>query len=432
MTNQICAVVNPDATQCTHDAVEKGVCAEHAHYYKGQNGEIGFNLIVKNEETVLEKCLSSIRPHCDEIVVTDTGSEDGTIPIALRYADKVLYHEWQNSFSEARNFSLQYSRAQMLGWIDAVEYLTPESQPLLRPMIKIALRRDIQTIFCPLHSELSDQRVSRHFLPKFFRRGTGHFEAIVHNQLIHSQPTAVEAITFWHTGYNLDDEKMDKKRKRTSGLLLKQLETKPDDVFAIMNLARCYMTGSEYKLSEEWVDKGLALPSCKGSIREMLLYNKAMCAMAEGEYEDVEKACWESLGINDSNLDMLFVLGWAYTNMGYQAQAIVIFNRYIQVHKGQGVGFNLLIVDFWSAFPQLYHFLTLNYRKLGIPEKALHYSVQAVIENEYNAHLWKQLCFDYLKAENEGSIVSTIHGAIDRGIADSAMLRELGRLNKPL
>ena len=117
--------------------------------------------------------------------------------------------------------------------------------------------------------------------------------------------------------------------------------------------------------------------------------------------------------------------------MGYQAQAIVIFNRYIQVHKGQGVGFNLLIVDFWSAFPQLYHFLTLNYRKLGIPEKALHYSVQAVIENEYNAHLWKQLCFDYLKDENEGSIVSTIHGAVDRGIADSTMLRELGRFNKP-
>ena len=40
-------------------------------------------LIMKNEEPVVERCINAIAPHVNNIVVSDTGSSDGTI-IELR------------------------------------------------------------------------------------------------------------------------------------------------------------------------------------------------------------------------------------------------------------------------------------------------------------------------------------------------------------
>ncbi len=37
-------------------------------------------LIVRNEERLLERCLESLRGAVDEIVIVDTGSEDGNFP----------------------------------------------------------------------------------------------------------------------------------------------------------------------------------------------------------------------------------------------------------------------------------------------------------------------------------------------------------------
>ena len=46
-------------------------------------------LIVKNEERVLGRCLESFAGAVDEIVIVDTGSDDGTKRIAERYTDKI-------------------------------------------------------------------------------------------------------------------------------------------------------------------------------------------------------------------------------------------------------------------------------------------------------------------------------------------------------
>ena len=50
------------------------------------HGKISAILIVRNEERNLEYCLQSIR-WCDEIVVVDMESDDGTIGVARKYTD---------------------------------------------------------------------------------------------------------------------------------------------------------------------------------------------------------------------------------------------------------------------------------------------------------------------------------------------------------
>ena len=154
----------------------------------------------------MRQTLENIRPLADEIVVTDTGSTDGTVAIAESLADKVLFHAWQDSFSEARNWSLQHSDCRFyLCWIDADEFIeNPET-------IDVSEWNGAQTLLCPIHSDMPSGQIARHFLPKIFRNHTAHFEGIVHNQLIYAHPVLTTDITFRHSGYNESPEIMKKK-----------------------------------------------------------------------------------------------------------------------------------------------------------------------------------------------------------------------------
>ena len=76
-------------------------------------------MIVRDEEDVLGRCLDSVRGLVDEIVIADTGSEDSTRAIALRYTDKVYDFTWVDDFSAARNFAFSKASGDYLLWLDA-------------------------------------------------------------------------------------------------------------------------------------------------------------------------------------------------------------------------------------------------------------------------------------------------------------------------
>ena len=76
-------------------------------------------MIVKNEEAVLKRCLSSV-PFVDEIVVADTGSTDGTKEIAKEFTDAVYDYAWTDDFAAARNFSFSKATGNQV-------YLKPEN-----------------------------------------------------------------------------------------------------------------------------------------------------------------------------------------------------------------------------------------------------------------------------------------------------------------
>lgn len=85
-------------------------------------------MIVKNEAEHLEKCLSTARPHVDEIVVVDTGSTDGTQEIAQQYADVFEEIEWPDSFSIARNYSMDKASGDYILILDGDEHIPDETQ----------------------------------------------------------------------------------------------------------------------------------------------------------------------------------------------------------------------------------------------------------------------------------------------------------------
>lgn len=66
-------------------------------------------MIVRNEESILKKCLDSISFLADEIIITDTGSSDNTIKIAKDFTKKIKHFNWIDDFSAARNFTDQFA-----------------------------------------------------------------------------------------------------------------------------------------------------------------------------------------------------------------------------------------------------------------------------------------------------------------------------------
>ncbi len=82
-------------------------------------------LIARNEEQFLPGCLDSVKDVVDEIVVTDTGSTDGTPAIAARFGASLTHHPWRHDFADARNACLSRVTGDWVLVLDADERLAP-------------------------------------------------------------------------------------------------------------------------------------------------------------------------------------------------------------------------------------------------------------------------------------------------------------------
>ncbi len=80
-------------------------------------------MIVRNGQGTLHRCLESVKPIADEIIVCDTGSTDNTIAIARQYTDSVHAIPWEDDFAAARNHSIEKAKCDWILWIDADEHL---------------------------------------------------------------------------------------------------------------------------------------------------------------------------------------------------------------------------------------------------------------------------------------------------------------------
>lgn len=106
-----------------------------SNFYE-ENNTISLCMIVKNEEHNIERCLESVQGSVDEIIVVDTGSTDSTIEKAKKYGAKIFNYQWNDDFSEARNFALKQATCDWIFIMDADEELDETSKPLLHQAIQ--------------------------------------------------------------------------------------------------------------------------------------------------------------------------------------------------------------------------------------------------------------------------------------------------------
>ncbi len=108
-------------------------------------------MIVKNEEDVLERCLSSAASLVDEIIIVDTGSTDRTKEIAARFTDLMFDFPWRDDFSAARNESFAHASKDYCMWLDADDVLLEEDQAAFLAL-KEALDPAVSVVMAPYHT----------------------------------------------------------------------------------------------------------------------------------------------------------------------------------------------------------------------------------------------------------------------------------------
>ncbi len=133
---------------------------------------ISLCMIVKNEELVLERCLESIKDLMDEIIIVDTGSNDSTREIALRYTDKVYDFEWVDDFAAARNESFSHATMDYIYVADADEVLDDENRKRFR-LLKEALLPEIDIVQMYYKNQLdygTAYNFDKEYRPKLYKR----------------------------------------------------------------------------------------------------------------------------------------------------------------------------------------------------------------------------------------------------------------------
>ena len=156
---------------------------------------ISLCMIVRDEEDVLERCLSSAAGLFSEIIIVDTGSRDRTRDIALGFTDKVYDFEWIDDFAAARNFAFSKASGDYLMWLDADDVIEGENYRLFGELFRDLENTRPDVVMLPYNVAFDGERVTLSYeRERVLRAGAGFwFEGAVHEavpprgKIIHGQ-----------------------------------------------------------------------------------------------------------------------------------------------------------------------------------------------------------------------------------------------------
>lgn len=203
---------------------------------------LSIGIIFKNEIRCLERCLKSLQPLRDafscELVMADTGSEDGSREVAEKYADILFDFPWINDFSAARNAVMDRCSGEWYFSIDADEWLDEDVSALVKFFTgKVRARYDICGLTERNYDTYDVNGGYGVFIPwRLLRMSTGRrYSGAIHENWDRDglRHVALTNAVLHHDGYvemNTESVAGKEKRARNIALLRKKLEDKPEDL----------------------------------------------------------------------------------------------------------------------------------------------------------------------------------------------------------
>ena len=166
--------------------------------------ELAGCLVVRNEVDYIGRCIRSLAGLCDEIVLVDTGSTDGTMEAAAEAARAAglsgiyeaisvgrAFHDSDGNFNfgAAKDFSLKYASTEYLLWMDGSEYV---EDPLgLRHLFDVATSK-FDNVVMETYTEIYSKKWHRH---RIFPKAHGRFVGAVHEYVEFANPEKLRLVT---------------------------------------------------------------------------------------------------------------------------------------------------------------------------------------------------------------------------------------------
>lgn len=173
--------------------------------------------VTLNESAYIDKAIKSVAL-CDEIIVVDCGSTDGTQEIATKLGANVVHHPWQG-YAKQKQFALELCKNEWVLNLDGDEVMTEDALEELENVINNAsyssfrLKRvDMFIDKFPKKSvkKKNNLRAYKKSLAFFNKQKRVHESATVKGQEYYSKSH------FYHFGYNNIDTLLDKINKYSS------------------------------------------------------------------------------------------------------------------------------------------------------------------------------------------------------------------------
>ncbi|QDZ08454.1 glycosyltransferase family 2 protein [Sphingomonas panacisoli] len=267
----------------------------------GRRPSLAVVLIVRNEARCIARCLDSVRPWVDRIVMLDTGSTDDTIAIAQGCGAEVHEMIWPDSFAEARNAALLLADADWNLVVDADEWIESGGE-CLRDWCGGSARLGRVTIA----SDGAAGNVTRNRITRLLPRGV-RFVGRVHEQVESDLPRVHVDLTIGHDGYA--EAQLARKYDRNRPLLLAELSDAPDDPYLHYQLGKdAQMRGDERAASVHFAT-ALTLSPVEANWRHELVVAQLHALAKSGQLDEAIEFAEEHRQTWARSPDFHFVLG---------------------------------------------------------------------------------------------------------------------------
>lgn len=334
---------------------------------------ISLCMIVKNEESVLERCLSSVADVMDEIIIVDTGSTDRTKEIAKKFTDKVYDFEWVEDFSKARNYAYDLATMDYQMWLDADDIMLPEEKEKLRAL-KNELSEDVDMVVMKYNTNFDKDgkpilTSNRERLTK--RSKNFRWQEPVHECIPLTANYLQADITITHQKEDFE---------RTSGRNLKIYE-------ALEQSGKPMNPRQQYYFARELKDHGqlekavhyfeMFLDGKAGWVEDNIAtcFNLAVCYNGLGQEDKILPILIKSFEYDTPRAEICCELGYYYKRRRQYQKAIDWFFIATCLQPTNSLGF--ILKDYWGFIPNIE--LCVCYYQIDDKQKSKYYNEQAAL-----------------------------------------------------
>lgn len=301
-----------------------------------RNHSVSLCMIVKNEADCLGRCLESMKGLVDEIIIVDTGSTDNTVEIAKQYGAVIKTYQWNNDFSQARNYSLSLATKEWILVLDADEYLRTEDTDLFISAINNQAIDSYYIKTLNFTEANKNESCMINLNHRLFKNNKGfHYISPIHEQLVNEQPVTslVSDIGFYHTGYLKEVVNAKKKPNRNSEILQSILEKNPNDAFHQFNLANEMFQLGKYSEAIELYDKAYTNSTSQQGYMPKLMIFRINALIANHEDKKALMAANEGLKHFPGFTHLMFLKGTIEEKLGLITKAIQSYNNCLKLGK---------------------------------------------------------------------------------------------------
>lgn len=267
-------------------------------------------LIVRNEARCIARCIDSVRPWVDRMVVLDTGSTDGTPDLAERHGAEVHHCDWPYDFSLARNHALGLADADWNLVIDADEWIASGGEALRQwcegpvRLGKVCIHSSFDTPGGTAPG--TPPQSGRNWITRLLPRGV-RYEGRIHEQVASSLPRERTPLQLGHDGYL--DAQLAGKRDRNRSLLLLELQTRPGDPYLLYQLGKEAEGRDEFPAASDLYGQAFARTGADADWAHELFMRHLHCLGRSGRLDEALEIAGQHMQTWEHSPDFFFVLG---------------------------------------------------------------------------------------------------------------------------